>query len=275
MAKKGWLKAVVGIGAVAVAGKVAYDKLKNVQEEYQKEEAESLDAEVKKYNAVAAKKLVEVEDETFTGCELKAVMSDVVLDLSLAAFEKDVYINFTSRCSNVTIILPEGVNVAVDVDSTISKVQNCVENLEEEGIYTVYIIGKASMSNMQILPINFYVDDDGDFEDIAEEEETSEEKDAPEEMSEKEPETSKGEAELKKDPEISKGEAELEKDPEETKQSEKAAEPEEESVYGSSPLFENSSEKRPIYGYPYYEEAKEKEESAEEAVVTELNLEEV
>ena len=41
--KKGWLKAVVGIGTVAVAGKVAYDKLKAVREEYSKEESESVE----------------------------------------------------------------------------------------------------------------------------------------------------------------------------------------------------------------------------------------
>ncbi len=168
MAKKGWLKAVVGIGAVAVAGKVAYDKLKAVREEYSKEESESVDAEVKKYNAVMDKKVVEVEDEEFTGCEIKTVLSNAVIDLGLATFEKDVYINFTSRFSNLTIILPEGVNVAMDVDKTMSGVNSRVENTDEEGINTVYIIGKALVSNVEVLPVNFYVDDDDDFEDVIE-----------------------------------------------------------------------------------------------------------
>lgn len=168
MAKKGWLKAIVGIGAVAVAGKVAYDKLKAVREEYSKEEADSVDAEVKKYNAVMDKKIVEVEDEEFTGCEVKTVMSDTVIDLGLATFEKDVYINFTSKLSNFTIILPEGVNVAMDVDNTMSNVNSRVENTDEEGINTVYVIGKAFMSNVAVLPVNFYVDDDDDFEDVIE-----------------------------------------------------------------------------------------------------------
>jgi len=168
MAKKGWLKAVVGIGAVAVAGKVAYDKLKAVREEYLKEESESVDAEVKKYNAVMDKKVVEVEDEEFTGCEIKTVLSNAVIDLGLATFEKDVYINFISRFSNLTIILPEGVNVAMDVEKTMSGVNSRVENTDEEGINTVYIIGKAFASNVEVLPVNFYVDDDEDFEDVIE-----------------------------------------------------------------------------------------------------------
>ena len=47
MAKK-FAKTLVGIGAAAVAGKVAYDKYKTVKEAFTKEENESVDAEVKK-----------------------------------------------------------------------------------------------------------------------------------------------------------------------------------------------------------------------------------
>ena len=70
MAKK-FAKTLVGIGAAAVAGKVAYDKYKTVKEAFTKEENESVDAEVKKYNAIFEKKVVEVEDEEFSGCEIK------------------------------------------------------------------------------------------------------------------------------------------------------------------------------------------------------------
>ena len=58
MAKK-FAKTLVGIGAAAVAGKVAYDKYKTVKEAFTKEENESVDAEVKKYNAIFEKKVVE------------------------------------------------------------------------------------------------------------------------------------------------------------------------------------------------------------------------
>ena len=61
MAKK-FAKTLVGIGAAAVAGKVAYDKYKTVKEAFTKEENESVDAEVKKYNAIFEKKVVEVEE---------------------------------------------------------------------------------------------------------------------------------------------------------------------------------------------------------------------
>ena len=67
------------------------------------------------------KKVIEVEDEVFAGCELKAVASKAVLDLGLAVFEKDVYINFSSNASSVTIILPEGVNATCDISRKIAR----------------------------------------------------------------------------------------------------------------------------------------------------------
>lgn len=160
MAKKksGIVKAAVGIGAVVVAGKVAYEKYKTTKSRYTKEEQDSADLEVRKYNAICEKKVVEVEDEEFVGCEIKSVASNTTLDLGLAVFEKDVYINFESVCSNVTIILPEGVNVACDIEKRIAGVHNLVENVDEEGIHTVYVIGKATLSKVDIIPVNFYVD---------------------------------------------------------------------------------------------------------------------
>ena len=48
-------------------------------------------------------------------------------------------------------------------------VKNLVDNVDEEGIHTVYIIGKAVCSNVEVIPVNFYVDEedeeDSDFVD--------------------------------------------------------------------------------------------------------------
>ena len=169
MAKK-LIKTVAGVGAIAVAGKVGYNKYKNVKEQFAKEENDSIDAEVKKYNAIFDKKVVEIEDEEFTGCEVKVIGAKAVIDLGLAVFEKDVYINFESMISNVSIILPDGVNVTCDIDKKLAGVHNYVENTDEEGIHTVYIIGKAVLSSVEVIPVNFYVDDEDveeDFDDDA------------------------------------------------------------------------------------------------------------
>ena len=58
MAKKksGIVKAVVGIGAVVVAGKVAYEKYKTTKSRYTKEEQDSADLEVRnseKFKSIA------------------------------------------------------------------------------------------------------------------------------------------------------------------------------------------------------------------------------
>ena len=120
-----------------------------------------------------------LEERGLVCCEKKSVASNTTLDLGLAVFEKDVYINFESVCSNVTIILPEGVNVACDIEKRIAGVHNLVENVDEEGIHTVYVIGKATLSKVDIIPVNFYVDDD-DVEDILAEDDFDEEEAFPE-----------------------------------------------------------------------------------------------
>ena len=174
MAKKknGVLKLAVGIGAAAVAGKVAYDKVKAAKSKLTKEENDSAELEVRKYNAVCENRMVEIEDEEF-----KAIASKMPLDLSLAVFEKDVYINFESICANVSIVLPDGVNVTCDIDKKLAKVGNYVENSDEDGIHTVYIIGKADLSKVEVVPVNFYVDDEDDYEDVEDESEDDFEED--------------------------------------------------------------------------------------------------
>ena len=69
----------------------------------------------------------------------------------------------------MTIILPEGVNATCDITRKMSGVKNLVDNVDEEGIHTVYVIGKAVCSSVEIIPVNFYVDEedeeDSDFVD--------------------------------------------------------------------------------------------------------------
>ena len=188
MAKKksGIVKAAVGIGAVVVAGKVAYEKYKTTKSRYTKEEQDSADLEVRKYNAICEKKVVEVEDEEFVGCEIKSVASNTTLDLGLAVFEKDVYINFESVCSNVTIILPEGVNVACDIEKRIAGVHNLVENVDEDNSSNEEIVEETSdndESSEKISENEEFSDkivEDDDVEDILAEDDFDEEEAFPE-----------------------------------------------------------------------------------------------
>lgn len=161
---KGFLKAAVGLAVAAVAGKVAYDKFKVVKNQYEKEEEESSYDEIKKYNAVGTTKAIEFEDEVFNGCELKAVASKMVLDLSYATIEKDVYVSFKSNVSSLLIVLPDGVNATCDIEKVASKVVCEVEN-SEDNVNTVYIIGKANGSTIEVLPFSAFVEEEEVEED--------------------------------------------------------------------------------------------------------------
>ena len=56
MAKKSkFAKVVVALGAIGVASKIAYDKYKNVKDDFVKEETASAEDDVKKYNAIFEK----------------------------------------------------------------------------------------------------------------------------------------------------------------------------------------------------------------------------
>ena len=77
MAKKKFLKTVAALGAIGVASKIAYDKYKEVSARFEQEENDSISDEVRKYNAIFGNKVVEVNDEVFTGCEVKAIASNV------------------------------------------------------------------------------------------------------------------------------------------------------------------------------------------------------
>lgn len=169
MAKKGsFIKTVIGIGSVVVAGKVAYNKYKVTRDKFEKEENESAEDEVKKYNAIATSRTIEYDaNEVFTGCDIKAVGAKVVLDLSVASIEKDVYVNFKTDASSFVIVLPEYVNVVCDVEKVASLVRNEVIN-NMEGCPTVYVMGESKLSVIDVIPVDFYdeadeSDDESDF----------------------------------------------------------------------------------------------------------------
>ena len=69
--------------------------------------------------------------------------------------------------------------MACDIEKRIAGVHNLVENVDEEGIHTVYVIGKATLSSVDIIPVNFYVDED-DVEDILAEDDFDDEEAFPE-----------------------------------------------------------------------------------------------
>ena len=117
MSKK--LFKVIALAAVAgLSVKLISDKYKKLKREYAQEEEGSLSDPIKKYTAFFERRLVEVPEGEFRGCELKALHSKLVIDLSRTSIEKEVYISFTAKMSNISIIVPSKVRTELDVNKT-------------------------------------------------------------------------------------------------------------------------------------------------------------
>ena len=173
----------IKIGAIAVlagvAIKVGKDKYRQKKREYARIEEDSKHDLIRKYTSFFDRKLVEIEDGPFEGCELKSFSSKLVLDLSRAVIDKDVYVTIDVKGTSLTIILPEGQGVRTDINSVLAKVTNHLEGKKAD--HTVYIIGKAWGSNIEIAPEYIYMDNDvreeyedfneilGEYRDTAEE----------------------------------------------------------------------------------------------------------
>ena len=154
--------------AAAVAGvaiKLGYDKYKQKKQEYHDMEYETRNDPIRKYTAFFDRKLVEVEEGPFEGCEIKAFSSKLVLDLSRVTIEKDIYISFDIKGTSLTVIFPAGAGVRTDISNIMTKVTNHLERSEDKA--TFYFIGKGVASNIEIIPENLYMDDDAkeEFED--------------------------------------------------------------------------------------------------------------
>ncbi|MGI5989216.1 MAG: hypothetical protein ACOX78_02970 [Lachnospiraceae bacterium] len=162
------LKTMLGLAAAAGAAKIGYDQYKKTKEKFEKQEAESENELIRKYNTIFERRVVEADEETFQGCEINAIGSHFILDLGKAVFTKDVYISLSAKASSVKIILPQNVGAQCDITRTGSAVQNFAEDTEEEYDCRIFIIGSAIGSRIEVIPMSFYADDDFDEEDSSE-----------------------------------------------------------------------------------------------------------
>ncbi|MCH3986651.1 MAG: hypothetical protein LKG56_03185 [Lachnospiraceae bacterium] len=193
-------KTVVGLAAAAGAAKVGYDQYKKTKEKFAKQEQESENELIRKYNTLFERRVVEADEETFQGCEINAVGSHFILDLGKSVFTKDVYISLSAKGSSVKIILPQNVGAQCDITRTASVVQNFAEDTAEEYDCRVFVIGDAIGSRIEVIPMSFYADDDFDEEDEPKAEESGTEQEAaPEENKPQEQETGKAEETEDKD----------------------------------------------------------------------------
>lgn len=154
--KKGKVLKTVGAAAV-VAGsavaitKVAKDKINSCKEQYEKDEAEARTTGQLRYNIMASDRTIIIKEQEIEGFDVKCTMSNVILNMEEQEFLEDAYLGFESHMSNVKIIVPENINVVVDVKGNMSKVKNNVVNLAQEEVKTLYIIGTATLSSVEVV----------------------------------------------------------------------------------------------------------------------------
>ena len=174
-----FLKFTAAAVIAGVAIKYGTDKYRQKKKEYARMEEDSKNDLLRKYTAFFDRKLVEIEDGPFEGCEIKSFSSKLVLDLSRAVLEKDVYISINVKGTSLTVILPAGQSVKTDINNIFTKVSNHAQRGKSDNV--IYIIGRAWGSNIEIAPESVYMDDDvkveqedfneilGGFGDVAEE----------------------------------------------------------------------------------------------------------
>ncbi len=153
------LKLAIGTAVAGVAIKIGRDKYKSKKRQYEEEELQSANDLIKKYTAFFDRKLVEIPEGPFEGCELKAFSSKLILDLSRAQIVKDVYISFNAKGSFLSIITAKGVSVVTDINENLSRITNRSEKRKKDKP-VIYLIGNATGSTVEIVPENVYLDED-------------------------------------------------------------------------------------------------------------------
>lgn len=141
--------AVVAGSAVALT-KMAKGKIDNAKEQSRKEEEAAREEGRIKYNVVASDREIILNEPEIEGFEIKATMSNVLINMSEQVITEDIYVGFDVHVSNVWIITPENVNVVTDIKGSMSSVKNNVSVITEEGTKTIYIMGTAACSNVVV-----------------------------------------------------------------------------------------------------------------------------
>ncbi len=160
------ISAVAIVAGVAI--KIGTDKYRQKKKEYARIEEKSKNDLIRKYTAFFDRKLVEIEDGSFEGCDIKSLGSKLVIDLSRAVIEKDVYISVDLKATSLTVILPSGQSVRSDINNIFTKVTDNTDSAESE--HTIYIVGKARGCNVEIASDSVFMDDDikEEYEDFNE-----------------------------------------------------------------------------------------------------------
>lgn len=106
--------------------------------------------ETKEYCACFSGQTVDFNNEEFNGCSLSAVFGGIKCDLKKATIKENVVINASSIFGDITIYVPEDVNVKVSSTSIFGGVSDERRVKPKDAKYTIYVNATAMFGGVEI-----------------------------------------------------------------------------------------------------------------------------
>lgn len=93
---------------------------------------------------------IHFENEVFKGAELTAIFGGIKCDLRNAVFEDDVVINACCVFGGCDILLPENVNIKINLNSLFGGIDNKKHQNSKDNQYTVYLSGTCIFGGVDV-----------------------------------------------------------------------------------------------------------------------------
>lgn len=114
-----------------------------------RKEKKNKDLKVKEYSSFMESRKIE-EKETLNGIFVTVCMSGLKLDLSEVSIKDEMFLEIKALMSGVVIQVPKGVNVKFEGKVVGADIANQVPKYLDKKAPTLYIVGKAVMSAVEI-----------------------------------------------------------------------------------------------------------------------------
>ena len=106
--------------------------------------------ETKEYCACFSGQKIDFTKEEFTGCSLSAVFGGIECDLKKSIIKEDTVINASSIFGEITIYVPEDINVKISSTSIFGEVSDKRKNKTTDAKDTIYINATSMFGGVEI-----------------------------------------------------------------------------------------------------------------------------
>lgn len=108
------------------------------------------DGQTARSSAVFSGDTLNFGGKAFTGAKLDAVFGGVQCDVRGAIIENDCVINVNAVFGGVDILLPDYVNVTIDVGTTLGGVSDNTNRAYDAELPTVHIVGRCVLGGINV-----------------------------------------------------------------------------------------------------------------------------